>query len=261
MEGTQAPADWYPDPSNPGSLRYWDGQEWTEHTHTPEAPVVKPDELSGMGTPAAILLAIFAVVELGIAASNLVDLNDLNTEQGLVDFAESGSPASGVTSFFSLFGLASGLLFLIWSHRAYRNIQRVGGQTHFTTKWAVWAWLIPGLNLFRPKQVLDEIWRASQAGMRLEDENWRNGGLPARLTALWTSWVTSTVVGITSVVLLFADASLTVTNSGQILVSADAVERSLAGGAIAALLAIPGLLLAADFVRTISARQDEALGL
>ena len=42
-----------------------------------------------MGTPTAILLAIFAVVQLGMAVSNLVDLNDLNSEQGFVDFAES----------------------------------------------------------------------------------------------------------------------------------------------------------------------------
>lgn len=28
------PADWYPDPAgDPSILRYWDGQQWTEHTH------------------------------------------------------------------------------------------------------------------------------------------------------------------------------------------------------------------------------------
>jgi len=40
---TQTPAGWYadPDPSYAGSgrIRYWDGQQWTEHVHEPAPPV------------------------------------------------------------------------------------------------------------------------------------------------------------------------------------------------------------------------------
>ncbi len=31
------PAGWYPDPTQPTYQRYWDGQQWTEHTNAPAA--------------------------------------------------------------------------------------------------------------------------------------------------------------------------------------------------------------------------------
>lgn len=37
--GPMAPADWYPDPSQAGRLRYWDGARWTPHTADRPAPL------------------------------------------------------------------------------------------------------------------------------------------------------------------------------------------------------------------------------
>ena len=34
-----APANWYPDPSAPHQLRYWDGAQWTQHLSVAPAPV------------------------------------------------------------------------------------------------------------------------------------------------------------------------------------------------------------------------------
>lgn len=53
---TQPPAGWYPEPDptyagQPGRLRYWDGQRWTEHTHEPE-PAPAPPAFDAPGPPA-----------------------------------------------------------------------------------------------------------------------------------------------------------------------------------------------------------------
>jgi hypothetical protein len=64
-----------------------------------------------------------------------------------------------------LLGLVTVTVFLVWFHRAYRNLPSLGVATRrFGTGWAVGAWFVPFLNLIRPKQIADDIWRASVAG-------------------------------------------------------------------------------------------------
>src|SRR5207247_11359605 len=51
--------------------------------------------------------------------------------------------------------------------------------------WAVGIWFVPIANLWRPKQVIDDVWRASDPELA-EDvgDDWKNER-PSRLTGLW----------------------------------------------------------------------------
>jgi hypothetical protein len=74
----QPPASWYDDPEQPGMLRYWDGESWTDQTMpstAEDAPVPPeiPAEEAGTGyawalalTPVAWLLVDVAMLLLGI---------------------------------------------------------------------------------------------------------------------------------------------------------------------------------------------------
>jgi hypothetical protein len=94
--------------------------------------------------------------------------------------------------------LATGIVFIAWFRRAYRNLDGLGASRRFGAGWSVGAWFVPFLNLVRPKQIADEIWAASDlrriAGtqsVRTPDEEETTSGL---ILAWWAAWVSSSVV-------------------------------------------------------------------
>ena len=64
--------------------------------------------------------------------------------------------------------IATGVFFLFWFHRAYRNLPALGGDRRYGTGWAIGSWFVPFLNAWRPKQIVNDIWRES--GARTTDE-------------------------------------------------------------------------------------------
>ena len=62
--------------------------------------------------------------------------------------------------------LTTGVVFITWTRRLYRNVAPLGGETRFKPGWAVGGWFVPLLNLVRPKQVLDDAWRAGMVDSR-----------------------------------------------------------------------------------------------
>ncbi len=69
------PAGWYPDTNQPGTLRYWDGNAWTEHTHAGQQPSTGYQTYAPGMTAApnnhlvpAILTTIFCCLPFGIVS-------------------------------------------------------------------------------------------------------------------------------------------------------------------------------------------------
>ncbi len=68
MENQTPPADWYDDPTAPNLLRYWDGEQWTEHTAP--RPTQQPNQQTAARTatePAAPKYVIFGYASLAAA--------------------------------------------------------------------------------------------------------------------------------------------------------------------------------------------------
>jgi len=91
--------------------------------------------------------------------------------------------------------VVTGILFIIWLRRSYRNLLAFGApSTRFRDGWAIGAWFVPVLNLFRPKQIVDEAWRRSGPGPA--DAFYAPGGrVPAVLNLWWGLMIAGRMFG------------------------------------------------------------------
>ncbi len=92
--------------------------------------------------------------------------------------------------------ITSIVVFLNWFRRAYGNLHRLG-LTYLKHKesMAVWTWFIPIIVLFRPVQIMNEIWNGTQEKIKVFDStyNFKNGGLIIGLW--WTLVIISNFIG------------------------------------------------------------------
>ena len=120
-------------------------------------------------------------VQLGQLAPDQLAGND--PMQGIVGLSQAG------------LGLLTGIVFLKWVYRAYKNIQGFGAEgLRFSPGWAVGYYFIPFLSLIRPVQVMSEIWRVSQ-----DPRNWfrrRGSWLIGTWWALFLSYSVVTQVSL-----------------------------------------------------------------
>ena len=89
--------------------------------------------------------------------------------------------------------VVAAFLFIRWFHRAYKNLLALGaGQLRFSPGWAIGAWFVPFLNLWRPKQIANDIWRASDPRYPTGATGWwRDGDVPAVFQAWWALFLLS----------------------------------------------------------------------
>jgi hypothetical protein len=86
--------------------------------------------------------------------------------------------------------VVTGIVFLTWIFRANRNARALGAQgMRFTPGWSVGWFFVPIMSLWRPFQVMREIWQASA-----EPGNWQAVKVPALLGWWWAMYLTNQIL-------------------------------------------------------------------
>src|SRR5262245_28174390 len=73
-----------------------------------------------------------------------------------------GEPSANPSEVFLYVAFVAGVPFLAWLRQAYVNLRLVGSRTtRFALGWAIGSWVIPILNLWRPYQIMSDLWSRS----------------------------------------------------------------------------------------------------
>lgn len=96
-----------------------------------------------------------------------------------------------------VFLLVVGISMIVWTRRVYRNLEPLGARSlRFGEGWAIGGWFVPFLNLVRPKQIVDDVWRASDpARSEREPQAWRDRQVSPLLHWWWGAWIASNLIG------------------------------------------------------------------
>jgi hypothetical protein len=226
----------------------------------PGSPPVPPDRFLPLVEPARrarkLLWVTVAVALVGVAA-NLNDTAAFRRLSGEPPGPDAPSAlAGGVFAVEGIVLLLAALLFLLWFRRAYWNLLALGaGRLRYTGGWAIWGWLVPLLSLVRPKQLLNDIWRASDPGLSPGQPGaWRRRPVPSVLTWWWLVFLAS--VSARAVTTESFHALAQVMTFGLLGRAIDPIRPTSGVQALADLLTAVAALLALRVVRMLTDRQQ-----
>lgn len=124
--------------------------------------------------------------------SDLFEMNLLSTGSISEAEAESNETRQEVVCLLYLgVFIVTGIVFLKWVYRANSNCHGFDAQgMKFTPGWSVGYYFVPIVNLYRPYQVMKEIWKVSK-----NPAHWQNEPGSPLLGWWWALWLISGFVG------------------------------------------------------------------
>lgn len=219
-------------------------------TAAPAAPAVPYATARSRAMWAVGFLVLVTLLSLGSAASTWLQTDLLQRVKVGTFLADDITQHETREDMLGLALLAASIgsmiAFLMWMHRANRNLRSLGAANpRFTPGWVVGWWFIPIFSLFRPYQAMREIWLASDPGDLVNTENtpWLRPG--AAVVGWW--WALFLLMHVTGLI------------SGQFASRAEAIDELILSSRISiadSLITVPAALLAIAVIRRITANQD-----
>src|SRR5690349_2987905 len=167
----------------------------------------------------SVLAVISGVMEV-LLLNKMIAGDEVTDSQ--VNFNDARQAIVGLLQFLAL--IAGAITFILWLYRAYQNTDKVApGVRRHGLGWAIGGWFVPILAAWRPKEIINDVWRAGGGPT----------GPPPLLAVWWGAWLLSNFVSnIVARVALNGDTTEEIRNGSLAYVFSDALD------VVAAILAI-----------------------
>ena len=143
------------------------------------------------------LLIISFLLDLVATGSGAMELSLLRSFQAgtaggdidaLATANDNRQQAVGIIQF--IFYVSTAIVFLTWTYRANRNARALGAtEMKFTPGWSVGWFFVPIASLWKPFQVMREIWQTSA-----EPGNWQGVKTPPLLGWWWALYLVTQIL-------------------------------------------------------------------
>ena len=140
-----------------------------------------------------LVVGVIALTGLALAAVSVVVWRRLGGQLTMIplpdtklEWAVLQSWVQGLAVVQTALLVVASVLMIRWTGQAARNIAalRVAGSTT-APRWATFCWLIPGVNLVLPRQVVAELWRSADPAGDVESVGWKTQPAPTVLNLWW----------------------------------------------------------------------------
>jgi hypothetical protein len=154
-----------------------------------------------VATALVVLFGVFGLTVLLEMGSEAASLNLAHRMQSGVDISDREIQlhdlrALIVTAIRGLVFLITAIVYLMWIHRAYRNLPALGATgLKYSPRSAVLWWFCPLANLVVPFQIVRETWQASDLASYQSPEGWQKAPTSILLGFWWGGWIASNFAG------------------------------------------------------------------
>jgi hypothetical protein len=224
-----------------------------------------PSRLKGLGMTTVVLLgiqAVLAAAAAGVSAWGVLSWSRVSGASADVQLRADQADLL-LTVLRAPLGALTGIAFVAWVWIATRNARNAGARVRHAPGWALGGWVVPILNLWRPKQMIDDLWRASMPGVATGIDL-RFVRKPVSITCWWAAYLIGTslpAVAITKAMMAVLIPNLDNINNGlppSVAVDMARINETTAMYNLwAAVLMVVAAGLAMHFVLRITQWQDD----